>query len=104
MSEPEKHHFNSDSTELTCPCSVAVELGAPTLCALRRFVGIDGETLFPGDCAQTGTDSSSLEAGKTKKGKVTKAFFKLFGKYWITGKLKLLLSEKYKERIYNSSC
>lgn len=83
---------------------MAMELGAPTLGALHCFVGTDGETLFPGDCAQTGTDPSSSEVGKTKKGKVAKTFFKLFGKYWITGKLKLPLSEKHKERIYNNSC
>lgn len=82
---------------------MAVELGAPTLCALRGFAGTDGETLFPGDRARTGTDPASFGAGKTKKGKVPKTLFKLFGKYWTTGKLKLQLSEKYKERIYNSS-
>lgn len=80
-----------------------MERGAPVLCALRGFAGADGETLCPRVCAQTGTDPSSFEAGKTKKGKVPKTFFKLFGKYWTTGKLKLQLSEKYKERIHNSS-
>lgn len=55
--------------------------GGSQLCDLHGFIATDGETLIPGDCAQTGTDPSSLEVGKTKKGKVPKIFFKLFGKY-----------------------
>jgi len=35
---------------------------------------------------------------------VANKILKLSEKYWITGKLKLLLSEKYEKRIYSGSC
>lgn len=40
----------------------------------------------------------------TKKGMVANNILKLLETYWITGKPKLLLSEKYKKITYSSSC
>lgn len=72
--EPEKCDLNSDPSELPWPCSVALELGAPTLCALRGSTGTDGETLFPGDCAKQELIPVYLKWEKLKRARCQRHF------------------------------
>lgn len=73
MSEPEKCHFSSDPAELTCLCSMAVELRAHMLCPTSallhscQFLGTNEETLFPDDYAQTGLMLVNFKGGKLRR-------------------------------------